>query len=80
MLLTISGYPTITLPIGVDKDGMPVGLTLQQTAWAEGTLIKWASAIEDVMNDLVGGRPLPAYRDHMAKNVPIGRKHIAKLS
>ncbi|KAF2657634.1 amidase signature enzyme [Lophiostoma macrostomum CBS 122681] len=71
-----AGYPTITLPIGVDKDGMPIGLTLQQTAWKEGPLIKWGSAIEDVRNDLVGGRSLPTYRDHLAKNIPIGRKHI----
>lgn len=73
----ITGYPTITIPIGVDKDGMPVGLTLQQTAWAEGKLIKWGSAVEDVRNEILkDGRPLPAYRDHLAKNIPIGRKHI----
>lgn len=71
-----AGYPTITIPVGLDKDGMPVGITLQQTAWAEGLLIKWASAIEDVRNELLGGRPLPSYRNHLAKNIPIGRKHI----
>jgi amidase len=55
---------------------MPVGITLQQTAWQEGMLIKWGSAIEDVRNELTGGRPLPEYRDYLAKNIPIGRKHI----
>ena len=55
---------------------MPIGLTLQQTSWVEGTLIKWASAIEDLKNQLVGERPLPTYRDHLAKNIQIGRKHI----
>jgi hypothetical protein len=50
--LTIPGYLTITMPVMEDKMRTPVGFTLQQTAWAEGTLIKWASAIEDVRNDL----------------------------
>ncbi|KFY22356.1 hypothetical protein V491_02830 [Pseudogymnoascus sp. VKM F-3775] len=66
-----AGYPTITFPIGTDKDGMPLGLTLQQTAWQEGKLIKWASAIEDLRNDIVGGRPLPTYKNKTAKNIPI---------
>lgn len=72
------GYPTITIPVGTDKDGMPVGITLQQKAWREAVLIKWASAIEDVRDRVVGGRPLPLYVDHLAKNVPIGRKTSPK--
>ncbi len=75
-LLISKGYPAITLPVGVDNDGMPVGITLQQSALMEGTLIKWASAIEDVRNGLTGARPLPQYRDCLAKNIPIGRKHV----
>ena len=59
---------------------MPVAVTLQQTAWKEGVLIKWASAIEDVRNSILGGRPTPRYHDHCAKNVPIGRKRIAKMN
>ncbi|CAG8949549.1 hypothetical protein HYFRA_00007781 [Hymenoscyphus fraxineus] len=69
-------YPTITILIGVDKEGMPVAITLQQTAWMESVLINWAGAIEDVRNELIGGRALPQYRDCLAKNIPIGRKHI----
>src|SRR6266436_2595119 len=45
-----AGYPVITIPIGLDPDGMPVPLTLQHTAWREDKLIKWASSIEDLMN------------------------------
>lgn len=74
--LLLKGYPTITVPLGIDKDGMPVGITLQHTAWQEGTLIKWASAIEDVRNEVTDGRPLPTYQDFTAKNIPIGRKHV----
>lgn len=68
------GYPTVTLPIGVDEDGLPVGITIQHTAWEEGTLIKWASAIENLRDHAIGSRPLPSYNDHLAKNIPIGRK------
>lgn len=59
---------------------MPVGISLQQRAWKEGILIKWASAIEDVRNGLMGGRPLPPYRDHLTKNVPIGKVKKNSLS
>ncbi|KAI1120442.1 amidase [Nemania abortiva] len=69
-----AGYPTVTLPIGVDEDGLPVGITIQHKAWEEGTLIKWASAIEHLRDHTIGSRPLPAYHDHLAKNIPIGRK------
>ena len=60
------------MPIGLDDEGMPVAITLQQRAWKEGILIKWASAVEDVRDEILGGRPTPRYRNHLAKNVPIG--------
>ena len=44
-----AGYPIIAAPVGLDPEGMPVGITLVHTAWEEGRLIKWASAIEDLM-------------------------------
>jgi amidase len=78
-----AGYPVMTIPIGLDPDGMPVPLTLQHTAWQENTLIKWASAIEDLLvhyNDAHGipahdrfrrlGRVPPTYRNHLRKNIP----------
>lgn len=44
-----AGYPVVTIPAGVHSStGMPFGLALMQTAWREDTLIKWASAIEDL--------------------------------
>lgn len=44
-----AGYPMITLPAGTHSDtGMPFGLGLMQTAWAEDNLVRWASAIEDL--------------------------------
>ena len=44
-----AGYPVMGMPVGLDPEGMPVGITLVHTAWEEGRLIKWASAIEDLM-------------------------------
>lgn len=44
-----AGYPIISIPVGLDPDGMPVALTLQHSAWQEDKLIGWASAIEDLI-------------------------------
>jgi Asp-tRNA(Asn)/Glu-tRNA(Gln) amidotransferase A subunit family amidase len=39
----------VALPAGVSpKTGMPFGLALMGTAWTESTLIKYASAIDDL--------------------------------
>lgn len=43
-----AGYPMITLPAGTHANGMPYGLALMQTAFAEAKLVRWASAIEDL--------------------------------
>lgn len=69
-----TGYPVITIPVGVDPEGMPVGLSLQHTAWREGTLVRWASAIEDLVRAELGQqRKTPQYEHHLAKNVPVER-------
>lgn len=59
------------IPIGVDSTGLPFSLSLQHTAWKEDVLIKWASAIEDLVRGMNGWRPTPQYRDHLAKNIPV---------
>ena len=66
-----AAYPILSLPIGLDPDGMPVSLTVQHTAWREGTIIKWASAIEDLVRHKLGPRQPPNYQDHLAKNCPV---------
>ncbi|KAL8746893.1 MAG: hypothetical protein Q9190_001158 [Brigantiaea leucoxantha] len=68
-----AGYPIICIPIGLDDSGMPVSLSLQHSAWKEEQLIKWASAIEDLIHERFGWRPCPEYKDHMSKNIPINR-------
>ncbi|KAL8705192.1 MAG: hypothetical protein Q9201_001692 [Fulgogasparrea decipioides] len=44
-----AGYPVITLPAYVHSlSGMPFGLALMGTAFSEATLVRYASAIEDL--------------------------------
>jgi len=45
-----AGYPVITIPAYVHSlSGMPFGFSFQGTAFSEASLIKWASATEDLM-------------------------------
>ncbi|KIV97275.1 hypothetical protein PV10_01043 [Exophiala mesophila] len=76
-----AGYPIISIPVGLDPDGMPVALTLQHSAWQEDKLIGWASAIEDLIEHHVcqgqsgasdiRGRVPPLFRNHLRKNIPV---------
>ena len=66
-----AGYPIIAIPIGLDPDGIPVSLTVQHSAWEEARLVKWASAIEDLVRERQGPRRTPEYKDHLRKNVPV---------
>ncbi|EXJ83069.1 hypothetical protein A1O1_06687 [Capronia coronata CBS 617.96] len=80
-----AGYPVMTIPIGLDPDGMPLPLTLQHTAWQEDKLVKWASAIEDLLrahdeecssvrNKRLGRIP-PTYMNHLRKNIPVDQDY-----
>lgn len=40
------GFPAITVPVGYDKDGLPIGLQLIGRPWAEASLLRLASAVE----------------------------------
>jgi amidase len=71
-----AGYPMITLPAGLNSDtGMPFGLALMQTAWGEAELIKWGSAIEDlILSEGIPkgfGRTLPNWYGYLEKVIPI---------
>ncbi|KAL9625937.1 MAG: hypothetical protein Q9204_007717 [Flavoplaca sp. TL-2023a] len=66
-----AGYPIVTIPIGLDSHGLPVGLSFQHRAWEEQTLIKWASAVEDLVREVQGWRPTPEYRNFRSKNIPV---------
>ncbi|KAM3164064.1 Amidase domain-containing protein [Lachancea thermotolerans] len=63
-----AGYPMITLPVGVkESNGRPFGLGIMQSAWEEPKLIKYGSAIEDLLQY----QPKPRFYDYLAKNVPV---------
>jgi amidase len=69
-----AGYPMITLPAGINSDtGMPFGLALMGTAWSESTLVKYASAIEDlqISSETEYKRTSPLWLDYQSKNVPV---------
>lgn len=64
-----AGYPVVTVPAGVNEvSGMPFGLALLGTAWSEATLIKYASAIED-LNERK--RDLPKWKGYLTRILPI---------
>lgn len=66
-----AGYPIVCIPVGVDeRGGRPFGLSLHQTAWQEGKLIRYASAIEDLLGG-PGARPRPLYKEYTASNIPV---------
>ncbi|KAI9932470.1 hypothetical protein ASPWEDRAFT_22247 [Aspergillus wentii DTO 134E9] len=69
-----AGYPVVTIPAGVNKvSGMPYGLAIFQTAFAEPSLVKYASAIEDVqrVTNTPWKRTLPQWRGYLTRNVPV---------
>ncbi|KAJ5782307.1 Amidase family protein [Penicillium paradoxum] len=69
-----AGYPVITLPGGVsDVTGMPFGFAIMNTAFSEASLIKYASAIEDLQKNSGAEwqRPLPQWRGYLERNLPV---------
>ena len=68
------GYPMITLPASVSSStGMPFGLALMGTAWSEAGLVRWASAVEDLMLRGNGsfGRSKPRWYGYRQRNIPV---------
>jgi len=69
-----AGYPMVTIPAGVGGvSNMPYGLALMGTAWSEASLIKWASAIEDLQlsSNTPWKRQLPSWGDYLIRNLPV---------
>ncbi|XP_025823927.1 fatty acid amide hydrolase isoform X2 [Panicum hallii] len=42
------GLPAITVPVGHDKQGLPIGLQLIGRPWGEASLLRVAAAVEDL--------------------------------
>ncbi|XP_042519353.1 fatty acid amide hydrolase-like isoform X1 [Macadamia integrifolia] len=45
------GLPAISVPIGHDKQGLPIGLQLIGRPWAEASILRLASAVEELCTD-----------------------------
>lgn len=70
-----AGYPVITIPASVHSlSGMPFGLALMGTAFSEATLIKYASAIEDLMvstdSPYQRSKTPPQWEGYLERNIP----------
>lgn len=68
------GYPVVTIPAGINTlNGLPFGLALMNTAWSEPTLIRYASAIEDLQfsTNTKLKRTLPTWYGYREKNIPV---------
>lgn len=57
----------VTMPIGLNAHSVPVGIALIGTAWSEATLIRYGSAVDD----LIQGRKKPQFIEWWSKLVPV---------
>lgn len=61
-LPAISGYPHLTLPMGVSRGGLPLGLSIIGPLWADEKLLQLGYAIEQLRGG-ADARPQLAYRE-----------------
>ncbi|KAK7302619.1 hypothetical protein RJT34_13511 [Clitoria ternatea] len=45
------GFPAISVPVGYDKEGLPIGLQIIGRPWAEATILRIASAVEKLCGE-----------------------------
>lgn len=72
-----AGYPVITLPAYIHSlSGMPFGLALMNTAFSEATLIKYASAIENLQftSGAKYKRTMPQWEGYLEKVIPLANQ------
>ena len=53
--VNIAGIPAISMPCGVDADGMPIGVQLMGPTLSEAALYRAAYALEQEMNGTESG-------------------------
>jgi len=54
----VTGSPAISVPVGWDADGLPIGIQLVGRHFAESTLLRVARALEQALN-IFGRHPIP---------------------
>jgi aspartyl-tRNA(Asn)/glutamyl-tRNA(Gln) amidotransferase subunit A len=48
----LTGYPAISLPMGFNREGLPLSLQIAAKRWQEKTLLLVAKSFEDATPDL----------------------------
>lgn len=74
-----AGYLMITLPAYVHSlSGMPFGLALMGTAFSEATLVRYASAIEDLQVHVgtMYKRTMPRWLGYRERNIPVSAQCV----
>lgn len=71
-----AGYPIITIPAAVHSlSGMPYGFSFMGTAFSEATLIRYASATEDLMissgSKYQRACTKPTWKGYLSRNLPV---------
>ncbi|KAL1582804.1 hypothetical protein WHR41_08318 [Cladosporium halotolerans] len=71
-----AGYPLITVPASVHSEsGMPYGLAVLGTAFSEAGLVKYASAIEDLLvgsgSEYQRAKTRPTWGGYLERNLPV---------
>jgi Asp-tRNA(Asn)/Glu-tRNA(Gln) amidotransferase A subunit family amidase len=54
-----AGFPALTMPCGLDAEGMPLGLQLVARFYDDERLLTWAESIERALDASLGTAPLP---------------------
>ena len=57
----LAGLPSVTVPVGLDAGGMPIGIQLTGARWSEHMLLAVAWALE--RSGFITPVVAPAYRD-----------------
>ncbi|KAL8060832.1 hypothetical protein ABFX02_02G050800 [Erythranthe guttata] len=45
------GFPAISVPVGYDKQGLPIGLQIIGRPWCEATVLRLAAAVEELCSE-----------------------------
>jgi aspartyl-tRNA(Asn)/glutamyl-tRNA(Gln) amidotransferase subunit A len=53
----LTGCPAVSLPMGFDRDGLPLSLQIVGPEWSEGRILAIANAYEEATPELRTGRP-----------------------
>ena len=51
-LATLIGAPSLSLPAGFDRDGLPVGLMIEGPVGADLSVLAWGAAIEQELREM----------------------------